>query len=102
MFRQILFMREMPTASFFPSGPRSRAIVSVAMMSALVAAHSMAAYGADPADRLPHAERRPAPIVDGRRLQPTPANLPRPEMSARSAAIVDELYRQLINSRDGR
>ena len=80
----------------------SRAILALTALSALAAMHPMTAYGADPANRPSHAERHAASIVNGRRLQPTPADLSRPDMSARSADIVDELYRQLITPRDGR
>ena len=102
MFGQIPSMRRVPTASLSPFGLVSRAIVSLAAISALAAMHPMAAYGADQADRPSGAERHVASIVNGRRLQPTPADLSRPDMSAQSAAIVDEIYRQLINPRDGR
>jgi hypothetical protein len=80
----------------------SRAILALTALSALAAIHPMTAYGADLADRPPRAERHTASIVNGRRLQPSPSDLPRPDMSARSAGIVDELYRQLIKPRDGR
>ncbi|SRR6266478_7562766 len=90
------------SASLRQFGLVSRAIFWLAVMSALPAMHPMAAYGADPANQPSRAERHMASIVNGRRLQPRPAELPRPDMSARSAGIVDELYRQLISPRDGR
>ena len=93
MFCQTLSLRRMPTASLSLFDLASRAIVSLAAISALAAMHPMAAYGADPADRPSRAERHAASIVDGRRLQPTPSDLPRPDLSAQSAGIVDELYR---------
>ncbi len=102
MFGQTLSLRRMPTASLSLFDLASRAIVSLAAISALAAMHPMAAYGADQADRPSRAERHAVSIVNGRRLQPTPADLSWPDMSAQSAAIVDELYRQLINPRDGR
>jgi hypothetical protein len=102
MFGRILSTRRARTTSLSQFGLVSRAIFSLAVMGALAAMHPMAAYGADPANRSPRAERHAASIVNGRRLQPTPADLSRPDMSARSAGIVDELYRQLINPRDGR
>ena len=102
MLGQIPSLRRMPTASLSPFGLVSRAIVSLAAISALAPMHPMAAYGADPPDPPSRAERHVASIVSGRRLQPIPADLSRPDMSAQSAAIVDELYRQLINPRDGR
>ena len=100
MVGQIL-SRRTRTATLSQFGLVSRAIFALAVMSTLAAMHPVAAYGADPANRPPRAERHAA-IVNGRRLQPTPAELPRQEMSARSASIVDELYRQLLNPRDGR
>jgi hypothetical protein len=101
MFGPILSTRRTRTASLSQFGLVSRAIFALAVMSALAAMRPMA-YGAYPADRLSRAEHHTASIVNGRRLQPSPADLPRPDMSARSAGIVDELYRQLITPRDGR
>jgi hypothetical protein len=100
MVAQILSRRTRTTLlSRFGSG--SHAILALAVMTTFATVHPVGAYGADPANQPPRAERHAA-IVNGRRLQPTPADLPRQEMSARSASIVDELYRQLINPRDGR
>jgi hypothetical protein len=102
MFGQTLSIRGTRTASLSQFGPVRHAIFTLAAIGALAAMHPMAAYGADPANRPPRAESHAASIVNGRRLQPTPADLLRPDMSARSAGIVDELYHQLINPRDGR
>jgi hypothetical protein len=102
MFRQISSMRRTRTASLPPFGQVSRALFSLAVMSASAALHPMAASGADPADHPSPAERHVAAIVNGRRQQPSPADLPRPDMSAQSAGIVDELYRQLINPQASR
>jgi hypothetical protein len=102
MFRQIPSMRRARAASLPPFGLASRALFSLAVMSASAPLHLMAAYGADPADRASRAERHVAAIVNGRRQQPSPADLSRPDLSARSAGTVDELYRQLIHPRDGR
>ena len=94
--------RRTRTASLSLFDLMSRAILALTALSALAAMHPLTAYGADLADRPSHAERHTASIVNGRRLQPSPADLPRPDMSARSAGVVDELYRQLISPRDGR
>lgn len=102
MFGQILSIRGTRTASLCRFGPARCAIFTLAAISALAAIHSSAAYSADPEGRPSRADRHTASIVNGRRLQPTPADLVRPDMSARSAGIVDELYRQLISPRDGR
>jgi hypothetical protein len=79
----------------------SRAIFLLAAMSVLAAIHPLAAHGADAAGPPPRAQRHAA-IVNGRHLQPTSADLSRPDMSARSAGDVDDLYRRLITPRDGR
>jgi hypothetical protein len=102
MSGQILSMRRARTASLPQFGLVSLSLFSLVVLSALAAMHPMAAYGADPTNRPPRAERHVVSIVNGRRLQPTPVDLSRPDMSARSAGIVDELYRQLIMPRDGR
>jgi hypothetical protein len=78
-----------------------RAAITLVMVSALVTAHPAAAHSAADRDApSPYIERHTAPIVSGHRLQPTPADLARPDISERSAKIVDELYRQLMNSSD--
>ncbi len=94
--------RRTRTASLSLFDLMSRAIPLLTALSALVAMHPMTAYGADLANRPPRAERQVASIVNGRRLQPSPADLARPDMSAQSAGIVDEIYRQLIKPWDGR
>jgi hypothetical protein len=102
MFSQNPSTRRTRNASLSLFDLMSRAIRALTALSALAAMHPMAAYGADLANRQPHAERRAASIVNGHRLQPSPADLSRPDMSAQSAGVVDELYRQLIKPRDGR
>lgn len=102
MFHRIPSLHRARTASRPRFGLASHAIFSLAVVSASAALHPVAADGADPADHPSPAERHVAAIVNGRRQQPSPADLPRPDLSARSAGVVDELYRQLINPRDGR
>jgi hypothetical protein len=66
---------------------------------ALATAPPAAAHGAADRDApSPYLERHTAPIVSGHRIQPTLADLARPDISERSAKIVDELYRQLMNA----
>jgi hypothetical protein len=76
-----------------------QAAITLAIAGALATAHPAAAHSA--ADReapSPYVERHTAPIVSGHRIQPTPADLVHPDISERSARVVDELYRQLINA----
>jgi hypothetical protein len=81
-----------------------QAAIALVMASALATAYPAAAHTAvahRAADRdapSPYVERHTAPIVSGHRIQPTPANLARPDISERSARVVDELYRQLMNA----
>jgi len=73
-------------------------MIALAIISALAAMRPFAAHGAeDPAVPPRHAVRYMVPILNGRHVQPTEADLPGSELSARSAAIVDELYRELMN-----
>jgi hypothetical protein len=75
------------------------AAIALVMASALASAHAATTHGAlDRNASAVYVERHAAPIVNGRRIQPTPADLARPDISARSARDVDELYRQLMNS----
>jgi hypothetical protein len=76
-----------------------QAVITLVMAGALATAHPAAAHGAARRDAAsPYVERHMAPIVSGHRIQPTPADLARPDISERSARVVDELYRQLMNS----
>jgi hypothetical protein len=75
------------------------AAITLVMVSALVTGHPAAAHSAADRDApSPYTERHTTPIVSGHRIQPTPADLARPDISERSARVVDELYRQLMNA----
>ena len=74
-------------------------MMALVVVGSLAAIHSTAARAADASVQSPRTERQLAPIVNGRHVQPTQAELSRPEMSRRSAAVLDELYQQLINPR---
>jgi hypothetical protein len=76
-----------------------QAAIALVTASALATTHPAAAEGAVDRDGtwLP-GEHHTAPIVNGHRIQPTPADLPRPDLSERSARVVEELYRQLMTS----
>ncbi|MDB5411240.1 MAG: hypothetical protein JWL84_6152 [Rhodospirillales bacterium] len=75
-----------------------RAAIALVTASAFATAHPAGAEGAVDRDAPLHGERHTAPIINGQRIQPTPANLPRPDISERSARVVEELYRQLMTS----
>jgi len=76
-----------------------QAAIALVTAFALATAHPAAADGAAGRDApSPYVGRHMAPIVRGHRIQPTQADLARPEISERSARVVDELYRQLMNS----
>jgi hypothetical protein len=77
----------------------SHFMMALVLVGSLAAIHSTAARAADASVQLPRTERQLAPIVNGRHVQPTQAELSRPEMSRRSAEVLDELYQQLINPR---
>ena len=75
-----------------------QAAIALVTAFALATAHPAAANGAAGGDApSPYVGRHMAPIVGGHRIQPTPADLARPDVSERSARVVDELYRQLVN-----
>jgi len=78
----------------------ARPLVVLAVMSSLAAVPSVARGADGPSVPPHHAERHMKPIVNGHHVQPRQADLPRPEMSPEDAAIVDELYRELINPRN--
>jgi hypothetical protein len=74
-----------------------QAAIALVTASALASALPAAAEGAVDRDAAwLHVERHTVPIVNGHRIQPTPDNLPRPDISERSARVVEELYRQLM------
>jgi hypothetical protein len=76
-----------------------QAAITLAMAGALATAHPAAAHSAaDQEAPSPSVEHHTAPIVSGHRIQPTPADLVRPDISERSARVVDELYRQLMSA----
>jgi hypothetical protein len=76
-----------------------QAAITLVIASALATARAAAAHGAADRDApSPYVERHAASIVNGHRIQPTPADLARPDISERSARVVDELYRQLMNA----
>jgi hypothetical protein len=77
----------------------SRSIVVLALMTSLVAASVPARAAEEPSAPLHRVERHMKPIVNGHHIQPTQADLPRPEMSSGRAAVVDELYRELTSPR---
>jgi hypothetical protein len=77
----------------------SRSMIALALIGSLGAINSTAAHAADASVQSHRTERHLTPILNGRHVQPTQAELPRLEMSPRSAKIVDELYQQLINPR---
>lgn len=87
------------TASLLRRDVPRQAAIALVLAGALAAAHPAAAYGAADRNAPPlHVERHAAPIVNGRRIQPTPGDLARPDISERSARVVEELYRQLTSS----
>lgn len=87
------------TDSLLPRNYLHQAAIALVTASALATAHPAAAEGAVDRDAPSlHGERHMAPIVNGHRVQPTPANLTRADISERSARIVEELYRQLMTA----
>jgi hypothetical protein len=104
MFDRTLPICSARTTSLLQRNFLRQAVIPLVMGIALATAHRAAAHPAaaqGAADRdaaSPYVGRHTAPIVSGHRIQPTPADLARPDMSERSARIVDELYRQLMNS----
>jgi hypothetical protein len=76
-----------------------RAAITLVMVSALVTVHPATAHSAADRDAPSlYIEHHTVPIVSGHRIQPTPADLARPDISERSARVVDELYHQLMNA----
>ncbi len=87
------------TISLFQRNFLRQATITLVMVGALATAHPAAAHAAADRDApSPYVERHTAPIVNGHRIQPTPADLVRPEISERSARVVDELYRRLMSA----
>jgi hypothetical protein len=74
-------------------------MIVLALIGSLGVIHATTARAADASVQWHRTERQLTSIVNGRHVQPTQAKLPRPELSLRSAAIIDELYRQLIDPR---
>jgi hypothetical protein len=99
MVDRILSISSARTTSLLRRDFLRQAAITLVMASALATAHPAAAHGAADRDApSPYVERHTAPIVSGHRIQPTPADLARPDISERSARVVDELYRQLMNA----
>ena len=99
MVDRTLSIRSARTTSLLQRNVLRQAAITLVMASALATAHPAAAHGAaDRANPPRHVERHAAPIVSGHRIQPAPADLARPDISERSARVVDELYRQLMNA----
>src|SRR5260221_5832731 len=66
-----------------------RTAITLVIASALATPHPAAAHGAADRDApSPYVERHTASIVNGHRIQPTPADLARPDISDRSARVV--------------
>jgi len=99
MFDRTLSICRARTTSLLRRNLLRQAPIALVMAFALATAHPAAANGAAGGDApSPYVGRHMAPIVGGHRIQPTPADLARPDVSERSARVVDELYRKLMNS----
>ena len=92
-------IRSARTNSLLQRNLLRRAAIALVIASALATPHRAAGHGAADRDApSPYVERHTASIVNGHRIQPTPGDLARPDISERSARVVDELYRQLMNA----
>ena len=99
MFDRTLSICRARTAFLRQRNLLRQSAIALVTAFALATAHPAAANGAAGRDApSPYVGRHMAPIVRGHRIQPTQADLARPDVSERSARVVDELYRQLMNS----